>query len=223
MKKIALITAGGIGSRMGVDTPKQFLLLAGKSLLWHSCKSFLTAFDDIEFILVLPAQYLHAADTLIAELQIGNKTTIVEGGDTRFHSVKNGLKKIQTPAVIFVHDGVRCLVSTHLIKRCYEQTILNGSAIPAVVSTDSVRLNQNGYYKAIDRSLIHIIQTPQTFLSEILLPAFEQEYNEAFTDEATVVEAAEKKISLIEGEYRNIKITRPVDLAMAESLLAEKS
>ncbi|TAG10623.1 MAG: 2-C-methyl-D-erythritol 4-phosphate cytidylyltransferase [Sphingobacteriia bacterium] len=222
MKKIAVITAGGIGNRMGIDTPKQFLLLAGKPLLWHCIQSFLTAFNDIDFILILPAHYLDGAEALIADLQIGHRTTIVAGGSTRFHSVQNGLKKIEEPAVIFVHDGVRCLVSPNLIKRCYEQTMQTGSAIPAVVSTDSIRLDQGGYSQSIDRNLVHIVQTPQTFLSELLLPAFEQDYCDSFTDEATVVEAAGKKVALIEGEYRNIKITRPVDLLMAEMLLAEK-
>ncbi|TAH07838.1 MAG: 2-C-methyl-D-erythritol 4-phosphate cytidylyltransferase [Sphingobacteriia bacterium] len=222
MKKIAVITAGGIGNRMGIDTPKQFLLLAGKPLLWHCIQSFLTAFNEIDFILILPAQYLDGAEALIADLQIGHRTTIVAGGSTRFHSVQNGLKNIEEPAVIFVHDGVRCLVSPNLIKRCYEQTMQTGSAIPAVVSTDSIRLDQGGYSQSIDRNLVHIVQTPQTFLSELLLPAFKQDYCDSFTDEATVVEAAGKKVALIEGEYRNIKITRPVDLLMAEMLLVEK-
>lgn len=222
MKKIAVITAGGIGNRMGVNTPKQFLLLAGKPLLWHSFQAFLTAFTDIEFILVLPAHHLDGADAVIADLQIGNRTTIVAGGLTRFHSVQNGLKKIQEPAVIFVHDGVRCLVSSHLIKQCYEQALLTGSAIPAVISTDSIRLQQNGYCSSVDRNLIHIIQTPQTFLSEILLPAFEQDYADSFTDEATAVEAVGKKVTLIDGDYNNIKITRPIDLLVAEKILADK-
>lgn len=221
MKKIALITAGGIGNRMGTNIPKQFLLLDGKSLLWHSFQSFIIAYSDISFILVLPADFLDDGKALIADLQIDNRTTILAGGATRFHSVQNGLRTIKEPSVIFVHDGVRCLVSADLIKRCYEQTMVMGTAIPSVVSTDSIRLNDHGNYSAINRNLIHIIQTPQTFLSEILLPAYEQEYIESFTDEATVVEAAGKKITLIEGEYRNIKITRPIDLLMAENILME--
>ena len=222
MKKIAIITAGGIGSRMGTTLPKQFLLLKDKPILWHTLKAFLNAYADFYFIVVLPKEYLDAGDNLVKELNITDKTTIVIGGETRFHSVQNGLSLINEASVVFVHDGVRCLISPELIKRCYEQAILLGSAIPAVASTDSVRIEEGDVHHSIDRSNVRIVQTPQTFLSDIILPAFNQTYNESFTDEASVVEAYGKTVCLIEGEYQNIKITRPVDLQIAETILEGK-
>ncbi len=222
MKKIVIITAGGSGSRMGNSLPKQFLLLKNKSILWHTIAAFLEAYPDLFFIIVLPKEYLDAGENLINELGIANQSKIVTGGETRFHSVQNGLKLVDDPSVIFVHDGVRCLVSPDLIKRCFEQTMLLGSAIPAVASTDSVRIDEDGVHHSIDRNNVRIVQTPQTFLSDIILPAFEQVYNQSFTDEASVVEAFGKPVFLIEGEYQNIKITRPVDLIIAETIIAGK-
>ncbi|MDE3251144.1 MAG: 2-C-methyl-D-erythritol 4-phosphate cytidylyltransferase, partial [Bacteroidota bacterium] len=148
--------------------------------------------------------------------------TVVEGGDSRFQSVKNGLAHCDKPSVVFVHDGVRCLVSPALIRRCYEQAISLGSAIPAVAATDSVRIAQGDKHTSVDRSEVRLVQTPQTFLTEILLDAFQQPQQDAFTDEATVVEAFGGKIHLIDGEYSNIKITRPVDLIIAEQILLER-
>jgi len=222
MKKIAIITAGGSGSRMGNSLPKQFLLLKNKSILWHTITAFLKAYSDIFFIVVLPKEYLDAGDNLIKELNIADQSTIVIGGETRFHSVQNGLKMVNEPSVIFVHDGVRCLVSPELITRCFEQSLLLGSAIPAVASTDSVRIEDEGKHHSIDRNSVRIVQTPQTFLSNIILPAFDQTYNQSFTDEASVVEAFGKLVFLIDGEYTNIKITRPIDLIIAETILAGK-
>jgi len=128
-----------------------------------------------------------------------------------------------TNAIVFVHDGVRCLLTTDLIKRCFEQALSKGSAIPAVAATDSIRIaGKDEESKIADRNQVRIIQTPQTFKAELLLPAFNQEYTEAFTDEATVVEAFGNKIYLIEGEYNNLKITRPIDLLVADMILTER-
>ncbi|HXL58696.1 MAG TPA: 2-C-methyl-D-erythritol 4-phosphate cytidylyltransferase, partial [Chitinophagaceae bacterium] len=142
---------------------------------------------------------------------------------TRFDSVKEGLKLVKEESVIFVHDGVRCLISVPLIRRCYNQAVGKGSAIPAVAATDSIRILKNGSHCVKDRQQVRIVQTPQTFLSSILLPAFEQEYNESFTDEATVVEAYGAEVFLTEGEYDNIKITRSVDLLIAERIIEDRS
>ena len=144
---------------------------------------------------------------------------ITAGRDTRFQSVKNGLQLVEDESMIFVHDGVRCLLSTDLIKRCYDQAIETGSAIPAISSKDSVRLITEEGNEAFDRSKVKLIQTPQTFHSKILLPAFNIDYKDKFTDEATVVEAFGLKVFLIEGEENNIKITRPVDMLFAEKIL----
>jgi len=222
VQKIAIITAGGSGVRMGSPIPKQFLVLNEKPLLWYTIRAFLEAYHDISILLVLPKDYLSAGQDLVNEMDIAHQTTLVVGGSTRFHSVQNGIQQIKNNAVVFVHDGVRCLITPHLIIRCFEQTIEKGSAIPAVTCTDSVRIINNLSHTAINRDQVKIIQTPQTFLSSILIPAFNQPYQEVFTDEATVVEASGESVHLIDGEYSNIKITRPADLLVANAILAER-
>lgn len=221
MKKYAVIVAGGSGQRMGAEVPKQFLLLKGKPLLQYTLQSFLLAYNDMQIILVLPQEHIARGEQIVKQMNVEERVQIVTGGATRFHSVKNGLQLVMNPAIVFVQDGVRCLVSQNLIRNCYLQAVEKGSAIPAVAATDSIRIEEGASHYTIDRNKIRIIQTPQTFQSEILLLAFKQEYNPAFTDEATVVEAAGNKIFLIEGEYNNLKITRPLDLCIAEKLLEE--
>jgi 2-C-methyl-D-erythritol 4-phosphate cytidylyltransferase len=219
MKKFAVIVAGGSGLRMGATSPKQFLLLKGKPLLRHTIDAFLDAYNDMQVIVVLPKDYLEFGNTMIDEMIDKNRIQITTGGATRFHSVQNGLKLINETSIIFVHDGVRSLVSQTLIQQCFEQAVEKGSAIPAVAATDSIRLANGEESSVANRNNIRIIQTPQTFKSDILLPAFNQEYEEKFTDEATVVEAFGTKIFLCEGDYNNIKITRPIDLLLAENIL----
>jgi len=121
-----------------------------------------------------------------------------------------------------VHDGVRCLVSVDLIRRCYDQALLKGSAIPAVAATDSIRILDGAHHHVADRNLVRIIQTPQTFQTQLLIPAFDRDDAPEFTDEATVLEAAGLPVFLIDGEYSNIKITRPIDLLIAEKMLDER-
>ncbi len=219
MRKIAVIVAGGTGQRMGASIPKQFLLLNGKPLLYYTIQCFLETWADLEIILVLPEAHIATGSEIIADIKAGSRVKITAGGDSRFQSVKNGLALIKEPAVIFVHDGVRCLVSSDLIKRCYQQTLDKGSAVPAIAATDSIRITNDHHHEVIDRNRVRIIQTPQTFLSEILIPAFDKPYEEKFTDEATVVEASGKEVFLIEGEYTNIKITRPADLLIAQQVM----
>lgn len=223
MKKYAVIVAGGSGSRMGSSTPKQFLSIRGLSLLGYAMQAFLRAYDDLEIILVLPNDSLEKGEALIEQLGAGNRVRVTTGGETRFHSVQNGLALVSDPSIVFVHDGVRSLVSTDLIQRCYVQTLEKGSAIPAVAATDSIRIVQGHGHTVADRNAVRIIQTPQTFQSSLLLPAFQSEYKTTFTDEATVVEAAGNPVYLIEGEYENIKITRPSDLMIAEKILLERA
>ncbi|MEO8174544.1 MAG: 2-C-methyl-D-erythritol 4-phosphate cytidylyltransferase [Sediminibacterium sp.] len=222
MKKYAVIVAGGSGQRMGNAVPKQFLLLGGKSLLWYSLHTFLDAFDDMQIILVLPKENMAEGEQLAKELEAENRIMITAGGNTRFHSVQNGLALVDSPSVVFVHDGVRCLLSKALIHRCYEQAVEKGSAIPAVAATDSIRIVNGTDHTVTDRNHVRIIQTPQTFVSAILLPAFNTNYQDSFTDEATVVEASGQQVFLIEGEYENIKITRPADLLIAEQILSSR-
>lgn len=222
MKKYAVIVAGGTGKRMGNSTPKQFLLLKGKAVLWYTLDTFLRAYSDLKIILVLPEQHIEKGKIIAASFIDVDRIKIVRGGDTRFHSVQCGLKEVKEDSVVFVHDAVRCLVSVPLIHRCYKDAVANGSAIPAVAASDSIRILNNAHYAVVDRKQVRIIQTPQTFLSSIILPAFEQAYKDAFTDEATVAEANGVKIFLTEGEYDNIKITRPVDMMIAEIILEER-
>lgn len=219
MKKYAVIVAGGTGTRMGTTLPKQFLLLRDKPVLYYSIKAFLDAFDDLEVILVLPVDHVGTGQEIIDAYFDKEKVHITEGGDTRFQSVKNGLQLIQQESIIFVHDAVRCLLSRQLIDRCYESALATGSAIPAIPSKDSVRLVTEDGNDAIDRSKVMLVQTPQTFHSKILLPAFQIDYKDKFTDEATVAEAFGLKVTLVEGEENNIKITRPVDMLIAEKIL----
>ena len=223
MNKYAVIVAGGSGTRMGNAIPKQFLLLKGKPVLWYTIDSFLRAYDDMNIILVLPKDHVKKGEKIINQLNAETRIVIVEGGTTRFDSVKLGLQKITDEAVVFVHDGVRCLISVPLIRRCYNQAIEKGSAIPAVAATDSIRIVRNGSHYVNERQEVRIVQTPQTFLSKIILPAFEQSYQDSFTDEATVVEANGSTVFLTEGEYDNIKITRPIDLLVAERIIEDRS
>jgi 2-C-methyl-D-erythritol 4-phosphate cytidylyltransferase len=221
MKKFAIIVAGGAGIRMGVNLPKQFMLLKDKPVLYYTLKIFLNAYDDLQIILVLPADYTDMGQEIIDAYFDKDRIKITAGGDTRFQSVKNGLSLIEEESVIFVHDGVRCLLSTELIHRCYAQAVETGTAIPAVISKDSIRLIREEGNEAFDRNKVMLIQTPQTFHSKIVLPAFRIDYKDKFTDEATVVEAYGMKVSLVEGEENNIKITRPLDLLIAEKIMEE--
>lgn len=219
MKKYAVIVAGGNGTRMGSAVPKQFLQLKGKPVLWYTLETFLRAFDDLLIILVIPADFEAEGGKLIRQTTTPSRIRMVAGGATRFHSVQKGLQQIKEGSVVFVHDGVRCLVTAALIRRCYQQALEKGSAIPAVPVSDSMRIVEGEGTRPIDRGSLLAVQTPQTFRSNIILPAFQQAYSEAFTDEATVAEAAGHKVFMIEGEKENIKITLPADLVIAERLL----
>lgn len=229
MKKFAVIVAGGMGVRMGGTVPKQFLMLKGRPVLWYTLETFVMADPDIRIVLVVPAGHRETAAALVAGLPGGGRIVLVDGGDTRFHSVRNGLECIKgeagdgKEAIIFVHDGVRCLVSKDLIRRCYEQAVELGSAVPVVDCRDSVRLVEDGGgSKPIDRSRIKLVQTPQTFRGDILLEAYTIDQQEDFTDEATVVEIAGHAVRLIEGEEMNMKITTPADMQIAEVLLGRR-
>lgn len=204
---------------MGSNLPKQFILLKDKPVLYYTLKTFLEAYADLQVILVLPVEYTDMGQEIIDAYFDKDRIKITAGGDTRFQSVKNGLALVEQEAIIFVHDGVRCLLSGELIHRCYAQAVETGTAIPAIISKDSIRLLTDEGNEAYDRNKVMLIQTPQTFHSKILLPAFQIDYKDKFTDEATVVEAYGMKVSLVEGEENNIKITRPVDLLIAEKLI----
>lgn len=221
LKKIAVIVAGGTGTRMNNSIPKQFLLLKNKPVLFYTIDTFLKAYEDMQLILVLPEEHVAAGQEIIDAFFDYNRIKITIGGRTRFHSVQNGLSLIEDESIVFVHDAVRCLLTTDLIQRCYKSAIENGTAIPVIDSKDSVRIVTGEDNAAVERDRIKLVQTPQTFHSKILLPAFNIDYKDKFTDEATVVEAFGLKVNLVQGEENNIKITRPLDLVLAESLVAQ--
>ena len=220
-KKIAIIVAGGTGQRMGSVVPKQFLEIEGKSILLHTIDQFVNAFDDISLVVVLPEGYIEEGNKLLNN-RTKNPIQFIAGGETRFESVKNGLTAVKEKCIVFVHDAVRCLLTPALIQRCYQQAVENGSAIPAVSSTDTVRIMENETHHLFDREKVMLIQTPQTFQSEVILTAFDQAYQPNFTDEANVVEASGQPVYLVDGEFENIKITRPLDLAIATYVLTKR-
>ncbi len=219
--KIAIIVAGGTGQRMGSVVPKQFLEIEGKSILLHTIDQFVNAFDDISLVVVLPEGYIEEGKKLLKN-RTKNPIQFIAGGETRFQSVKNGLTAVKEKSIVFVHDAVRCLLTPALVQRCYQQAVENGSAIPAVSSTDTVRIMENEKHHLFDREKVMLIQTPQTFQSEIILAAFNQAYQPNFTDEANVVEANGQPVFLVDGEFENIKITRPLDLAIATYVLTKR-
>ncbi|WP_301921246.1 2-C-methyl-D-erythritol 4-phosphate cytidylyltransferase [Ferruginibacter sp.] len=219
MKKVAVVVAGGTGSRMNSIIPKQFLLIKGKPVLYYTLYTFLQSYNDLTVILVLPEEHIAAGQEIIDAFFDYKRIQITAGGRTRFHSVQNGLELVTEECMVFVHDGVRCLLTKNLIKRCYEAALEFGSAIPVTECKDSVRLIRGDDNEAFDRGKVKLVQTPQTFHSKILLPAFKIDYKDKFTDEATVVEAFGLKVHLVEGEEGNIKITKPMDIFIAEQLL----
>lgn len=203
---------------MGSVTPKQFLELKGKPVLMHTMLRFEQAYPGIEIILVLPESQINMWKHLCEAHNFGLQHVITAGGETRFHSVQNGLKHIHN-GLVGVHDGVRPLVSIKTIQSTFNEAENAGAAVPVVAVNESVRMVSNGNSKALDRSNLRIVQTPQCFRVAWMKEAFTQEYREAFTDCASVLESVGFAISITEGNIENLKITRPVDLLLAEAIL----
>ena len=204
---------------MNSRIPKQFLELHGKPVLWYTLNTFLQSFPDLNVVVVVANNYIKLAGDIISRFDQPERLSIAPGGDTRFHSVKNGLQDIDEPSVVFIHDAVRCLFSVNLIHRCYSTALELGNAVPAIQAVDSVRIETRDGNQSIAREQVRLIQTPQTFQGTIIRKAFEQDYDPAFTDEASMVERMGIKINLIEGESNNIKLTTPIDLLLAEKIL----
>ena len=221
MKKFAIIVAGGNGTRMNNATPKQFLLLKGKPVLFYAINTFLETYDDCKVILVLPEEHVGVGQEIIDAFFDYKRIQIVVGGRTRFHSVQNGLALVDNEdSVIFVHDAVRPLLTASLINNCYDAVSQFGTAIPVIDCKDSVRIVTENGNEAVERTTIKLVQTPQAFHGKILLPAFFGiDYKDKFTDEASVVEAFGLKVILVNGEQTNIKITNPADLLIAELIM----
>jgi len=206
---------------MNHPVPKQFHLLAGKPVLYYSIHAFLSAYADMEVILVLPEDRVGTGQEVIDAYFDYKQIRITIGGATRFESVQKGLAMVEEESVVMVHDAVRCLVSPALIRRCYEAVLQFGSAIPVTEVTDSLRMmEEDGSSSALNRDKIRVVQTPQAFYSKMIIPAFQIDYKERFTDEATVMEGYGMKVHLIQGEATNFKLTRPSDFIMAERILS---
>lgn len=220
--KTVIVVAGGKGLRMQTEIPKQFIELQGKPVLMHTMKVFLKYDKDISLILVLPADQIDFWKSLCQKHQFSVLHTIVEGGETRFHSVRHGLKHAQDNSLIAIHDGVRPLVSIETIERCFDAAAQYGAAIPVVDLVDSMRMITVDGSEAVDRTRFRLVQTPQVFDIRLLQKAYEQEFNPLFTDDASVVEAMGKKVHLVEGNRENIKITTPVDIALSEYLIGQQ-
>ena len=218
----ALIVAGGSGSRMGSDIPKQFLLLKGRPVLMQTIDVFFQSGYGQNIIVVLPEREISEWKRLCELYQFAIPHSIVAGGNTRTESVINGLNKVPAQAIVAVHDGVRPLVSKQLIRNCFEAAELNDSAIPCIAVTDSIRLVKEDQNEPVQRENLRIIQTPQCFKAGMLKAAYENSKGKSFTDDATVFESAGHKIHLIEGERFNIKITYWEDLEIAKSLLESR-
>lgn len=219
MDKYALIVAGGSGKRMGIDTPKQFLELAGKPVLMHTIERFRKFSSTIEIITVLPENQLRFWNELLKKYSFDIPHTLVKGGKHRFTSVKNGLEFVNGPGLVAIHDGVRPLVSSETLKRCFETAEKYGNAIPVISPSESIRIVTDDGTEPINRGRIKIVQTPQIFDIELIKNAYKQDYDPFFLDDATVLEKTGLKVNLVEGNRENIKITNPEDLFIAQTLL----
>lgn len=216
MKKIALIVAGGKGDRMNTDIPKQFLLLNDFPILMHTLGQF-SHFDEL--ILVLSETHFENWKALCNNYNFTQKHTLVAGGLNRFGSVKNGLKKVRDDCIVAIHDGVRPLISKTLIDRLITATKKGIGVVPVVPITDSLRKVDGNNSKAVSRSSLYKVQTPQCFFSSTIKNAYTQNFSLFFTDDASVLESNGEKIITIQGEEKNLKITTEKDLKIAEILL----
>ena len=224
MKTIAVIVAGGSGTRFGAQVPKQFLCLGGIPILMRTIDVFHRALEDVEheIFVTLPADQFGQWQQLCDQYSFDTQHHVVQGGETRWHSVKNALDSIgdaNDVDVIAVHDGVRPLVTTELINRTLATARQHGSAIPVVMLNDSVRQVDGETSHALDRSSLRAVQTPQAFDARLLIAAYGQPFDQTFTDDASVVERMGHNVTLVDGDPQNLKITRPMDLALAEYLL----
>ena len=221
MKEFVIIVAGGKGLRMGSDIPKQFLPIGGKPVLTRTLERFREYSANLQIILVLPKAQQDYWQELCKEYEFGVKYQLADGGETRFHSVQNGLALIPNDAegVVGVHDGVRPFPSIDVIRRCYETAQSQKAVVPVIPVVETVRHLENEKSVTVPRDEYCLVQTPQTFDIQLLKAANRQPYNDGFTDDASVVESYGHPIFLVEGNRENIKITTPFDLKIAETLI----
>lgn len=216
-----MIVAGGSGKRMDSAVPKQFIPINGKPLLMHTFEAFARYGEHMEFLLVLPGSEFDYWKKLCDEFSFGIKHKLVQGGKTRFHSVKNGLSQIVEEGIVFIHDGVRPLVSVQTIENCFKTTREKGNALPVFSLPESIREVKGRQSIAVNRERFYSVQTPQTFKVSLIKKAYRQTYLKKFTDDASVLENMGMRINLVEGNRENIKITYPADLKIAAALLKE--
>lgn len=219
-----IIVAGGTGSRMGTDLPKQFLEIHGKPILVHTLERFYAFDPGLNIIVVLHPEYVDYWIDLARTLQVTVSHKVVKGGKERFDSVKNGLSAISAESgIVGIHDAVRPLVSKRTFETCFNNARINGTAIPVIPVYDSVRTLEAGLSRVADRSKFCLVQTPQCFELSLLRKAFEVPYHPSFTDDASVVEAMGVSLHLVEGNRENIKVTTPDDLQLAKAYLTFES
>jgi 2-C-methyl-D-erythritol 4-phosphate cytidylyltransferase len=219
LKYFAIIVGGGSGSRMLSEVPKQFMLLRGRPVLMHTIEAFDKSDYNPEIIVVLNVDFHQYWENLCVLHNFSVPHKLVKGGTQRFDSVKNGIKTIRTKAIVAIHDAVRPLLSKQLIDKSFEEAEQSGNAVAAIKSRDSVRQYNGTHTISLDREEIYLIQTPQTFSSDILKKAYKQKFRNEFTDDASVAERSGIRINLIAGETRNFKITFPEDIRLAEIFL----
>ena len=219
MNKISvIITAGGIGKRMGGDLPKQFIPLSGKPVLLRTLECFYNFDTNFELILTLPSDWHAYWKESVQEFKCSIPHTLVSGGEERFHSIKNALDYC-SGTYILVHDGVRPFVAKETIQACIEALATNDAVIPVLTIKESLRERLGSSSHAVDRSKFLLVQTPQCFRSSVLRDAYNLEYHSGITDDATLVESLGIDIQLIQGNEDNIKITTQIDLIIAEAIL----
>ena len=218
MNKVAIIVAGGIGSRMAADLPKQFLPIANEPLLFHTLRKFENLVDHL--ILVMHPEWISYWNDLIAKHSFNVKHSIVAGGQTRARSVLNGLDHVKSDSLVAIHDAARPTVTKELIDSTFKNAEKHGACIPVIDLKDSIReISEDGNSKAVNRSKFKSVQTPQTFHASILKAAFENKDYEKYTDDASLVEANGTPIFLIDGEEKNIKVTTSSDLILVASFI----
>ena len=222
IKYYAIIVGGGSGSRMQSDIPKQFMQLNGRPVLMHTIEAFYTSGFAPGIIVVLNVDFHLYWEKLCTEHNFTIPHQLVAGGEQRFHSVKNGLKYINDPAIVAIHDAVRPCITHTIINAAFEQAGELGNAVAAVKSRDSIRQITKTGTVSLNREDVYLIQTPQVFKSEVLNTAYEQKYRNEFTDDASVVERSGVTIRLIEGDTRNLKVTYPEDILVAQAYLDSK-
>lgn len=224
MRKYAIIVAGGKGLRMGGELPKQFIPIEGRPVLMRTLDTFYAYDNSIKIILVLPGDHQSYWKQLCREHQFAVPHRIANGGATRFHSVQNGLSLVDAAeALVAVHDGVRPFVSHAVMERCYHDAAMLGAVVPVVPVVETVRQVVGETSVTVDRNAYRLVQTPQTFRASLLRRAYEQSYCDAFTDDASVVEALGEAVHLVEGNRENIKLTTPFDLTVARALVEQEN